>query len=299
MAFVADDMASSGYPKPTFIVQANNTEYFGEIQPTLINYTKATLQLEDTPDDEMHNSTESIQFEDYLLELVTQKSSEEYCSYEEASSNMEQVREQFKNNFWSSKIVSLFDIEEFEIETSYKIPNAVEIGQWLDKNNGESFFAIPSYETITYFKEEYIEVPKKPYGTMGSFAALSALGLFDSKDYKLEKIEKERQVIDGFEYTAESPFRSLKLQFKPKYSALENYCFIIVIVFSRKSLGIFHAKESLLYRSWDNIVNPKCSNWKAKIILLKYLEKINMYVKELIIEMSSYITEDIAKQLNS
>ncbi|ELV8728819.1 caspase family protein, partial [Vibrio fluvialis] len=31
MAYVADDMAVNGYPKPTFVVQAENTEIFGEV----------------------------------------------------------------------------------------------------------------------------------------------------------------------------------------------------------------------------------------------------------------------------
>ena len=38
MAYVADDMNSNSYPEPMFIVQANNTEIFGEINKELVDY---------------------------------------------------------------------------------------------------------------------------------------------------------------------------------------------------------------------------------------------------------------------
>ncbi len=302
MGLVADDMNLSGYPKPTFVVQANNLEIFGEMKPDLLSYTKNALGLIDTPEDIIHNPIVSFHAGNSLLELVTQKSSEEYCTYEEASSNIEQIRDNLKTEFWPNDIDMLFDVEQTETESTRNIPNSVEIGRWIHKQTEDNFFAEPSYETRKYFKDEYVEIPKKPSKNRGIFGSishnLSAFGL-DDTDYQLEKVEKNQQVINGFNYTAESPFRSLKLQFKPKHSALENYCFTIVLLFSRNSLALFNAKESLPYESWDSIAYPKASSWKVKVVSLKDSEHIVKHTKNLIIEMSAYIIEDITKKLGN
>ncbi|QUI70957.1 caspase family protein [Pseudoalteromonas sp. M8] len=300
MAFVADDMALSGFPKPTFVVQADNTEIFGEVDVNLLDYTKTTLKLVSTTESEEENALENPQTESSLLELVEKKSNEEYCSYEEASANIEQIKLNLQPDFWPPDITTLFDFEEFEIDTTYQIPNSTEIGRWIHKNNKEGLFAKPSYSTQKYFEEEYVEVPRKPNtyrSALASLTALTAFGLDDDKDYKLEKIEKERQVIDGFEFTAEAPIRSLKFHFRPKHAALDNYCLTIVLLFSRRSLVIFHSKESLPYKSWDCISNPCCLDWKVKSIMLKNSEGIVNYIKGLIVSMTSYITEDISQKL--
>lgn len=300
MAFVADDMASSGYPKPTFVVQADNTEIFGDVDVNLLDYTKNTLKLVRATEGKEENDFENPQTESTLLELVEKKSSEEYCSYEEASVNIEKIKLNLQPEFWPPDITDLFDLEELEIDATYQIPNSTEIGRWIHKNNKEGLFAKPSFSTQTYFKEEYVEVPRKPsryIGAIASLSALTAFGLDDDKDYKLEKIEKERQVIDGFEYTAESPLRSLKLYFRPKHAALDNYCLTIVVLFSRRSLVVFHSKESLPYKSWDGISNPRCLDWKAKSIMLKNSEGIVKYIKDLVVSMTSYVTEDISQKL--
>ncbi|MNJ49170.1 hypothetical protein D3C77_443880 [compost metagenome] len=124
-----------------------------------------------------------------------------------------------------------------------------------------------------------------------------SLGLDDENEYKLEKIEKTRKYVDGFKYTAESPFRGLQVLFHPKYSSIENYALTIALIFSRKSLVFFVAWEALPYLSWDAIQNPKCLNWKTKEVFLKKEEEIKGYVNELISTMSVFISEDISTKL--
>lgn len=302
MAFIADDMNLSTLPKPTFIIQANNTEYFGELDSNFINYARKALELLVVDEDMADQPIEPRSPETNLLNLVELKSKEEYCSFEEASANIIHIKDQFKSALWPQEISDIFEIEETQFE-SHEIPNAVEIGKWIHKNIEENFFAEPSYEHIKYFENEYIETPKKPSATNSFFAAhiarSAALGFRNEKDYKLEKVEKRKSIINGFNYKADSPFRSLKLQFKPKYSALDSYSIVLVVLFSRKSLALFSAKEHLPYESWDCISEPKCANWKIKLVKLKNSEQISNYIKSLIVEMSNYITSDITQRLNN
>lgn len=302
MAYIADDMDSSNLPKPTFIIQASNTEYFGKIDSDFINYAKEVLELSVEDEHTARQPTEIANSENNILDLVELKSIEEYCSFEEASENIINIRDKFKSALWPQEIHKMFEIEETELE-SYEIPNASEIGKWIHKNAKEDFFAEPSYQHIKYFENEYIEVPRKPTSTANFFAARiarsAALGLNSEKDYKLEKVEKRRSVIDGFSYNAESPFRSLRIQFVPKYSALDSYNIIVVVLFSRKSLALFNAREHLPYKNWNSISEPICADWKIKSTKLKDLQQINSYIESLITEMSNYIISDINQRLNN
>ncbi|MFX4236677.1 hypothetical protein ACOL3F_12195, partial [Aliarcobacter butzleri] len=66
--------------------------------------------------------------------------------------------------------------------------------------------------------------------------------LFDNKkDYKLEKIEKTRKILNGIEFTTVTAFKAMQIKFKPKFNAIENYALTIVPIFSRKNLVIFNS----------------------------------------------------------
>ncbi|WP_352259814.1 caspase family protein [Psychrobacter sp. TB55-MNA-CIBAN-0194] len=301
MSSVADDMGSTGYPKPTFIVQADYVENFGKIGLELISYVKKMLGISDTFENDSFQPVKNDNADNSLLSLINQKSYEEYCTYEEASSNLEIIRDNLKNEFWSKDINTLFEVEQTEIENTRDIPNSVEIGIWINKQNNNSFFTKPLYETRKYFKDEYVEKPKKPSANRGVFATishnLSAFGL-DDTDYQLEKVEKNQQVISGFKYTEESPFRALKLLFVPKNLAIENYCVTLVVLFSRKSLAIFNSKECLPYKGFEDITDPECKNWKVELLMLKDVDSIVKHVDTLISNMSTYVIEDITRKLN-
>lgn len=177
---------------------------------------------------------------------------------------------------WPDQIVNLFEIEIESIDNEFSLRNSAEIGRWLSKNSDSNYFPKPTYDTETYFEEEYKKLPKKPGRATDIFGSLysikQSLELDDESDYKLETIEKKREYVDGFEYTAESPFRGLRLIFKPKYSSIENYALTIALIFSRKDLVFFVAQEVLPYKSWENIESLKCLNWKTKEVLLKKRE---------------------------
>jgi hypothetical protein len=304
MAYIADDMSQSGYPKPTFVVQANNTEVFGEIDIDFKRYVKECLKIQDETEDLAEERKQEIgeaEKEDQFLKEIQRKSQEVFCSKEEAVKNIELIEELLSQSNWPDQIVNMFEIEADTVDHASTIRNGVEIGRWLNKNSDSNYFATPTYDTETYFEEEYKKLPKKPGRATDIFGGLysirRSLGLDDENDYKLEKIEKTRRYVDGFEYTAESPFRGLQLKFKPKYSSIENYALTIALIFSRKDLVFFVAREVLPYRSWDNIQSPKCLNWKTKEILLKKETEIKGYIEELISTMSVFISEDVTAKL--
>lgn len=304
MAYVADDMSQSGYPKPTFVVQADNTEVFGELDIDFKRHVKESLKIQDEILDVNEDRKEEASVaekEDQFLKQIQRNSQEIFCSKEEAVKNIGIIKELLIKPNWPDQILSMFEIEIGSIDHAGAIRNSIEIGRWLNKNSDANYFAEPTYDTETYFEEEYKKLPKKPGRATdrlgGLYSIRRSLGLDDENEYKLEKIEKTRRFVDGFEYTAESPFRGLKLHFKPKCSSIENYALTIALVFSRKNLVFFVSREVLPYLSWDSIQSPKCLSWKTKEVLLKKEEEIKGYINELISTMSVFISEDVSTKL--
>ena len=305
MAYVADDMSQKGYPKPTFVVQADNTEVFGEIDSDFKKYVKECLNIQgDDIDEEEGNEKEEkseTEKEDHFLKEIQRKSEEEFCSKDEALKNISLINVLLEESSWPDQILKVFGIEVESIEYASSIKNSAEIGRWLNQESDDNYFAKPTYDSETYYEEEYKKLPKKPSRAtdmLGSLYSLRrSLGLDDEYEYKLEKVEKTRKFVDGFEYTADSPYRGLQLMFKPKYASVENYAVTIVLIFSRKDLVFFVAREVLPYQSWDGIERPRCRNWKTKTVLLKKESEIKGYISELISSISVFISEDIKGKL--
>ena len=301
MAYVADDMSFNKYPEPTFIVQANNTEIFGDINVDLTSYINDKLNIKNNIPNEAHqDKKENSQKEKSLIELIQEKSNNEYCTKEEAFKNLELLKKEFATEKWIEDITEIFDISITELDSH--IPNSKSIGQWLSKNTDEYYFSKPVYEDETYFKEEYIEIPKKPTNSYDrKMRSLMAFGFNDKedKDYKLEKIEKRRKVLKGIQFTTETPFEAFQIYFKPKHNAIENYSLTIVPIFSRKRLIVFNATENLKYNGWSSINYPKCHDWKISKLSLKNKIEIENFCKNKIEIVSKYILEDIQMKLSN
>ena len=302
MAYVADDMNLHKYPEPIFIVQANNTEIFGNVNNELITYLSAKFNISLESDKlltEQKDVNENQVQNESLLQLIQEKSKNEYCTKEEGYQNIQLLKEYFSIEEWTEEITNIFEVDINELEDL--IPNKKSIGEWLNKNQDEKYFVKPIYEDETYYKEEYVEVPAKPSSYNARINKLFAFGSLygkDDKDYKLEKVEKIRKVLKGIQFTTETPFEAIQLRFKPKFNAIENYSFTIVPIFSRKSLIIFSAIEVLEYDGWNSISYPKCKNWKIKKLFLKNKSEILEFSKEKILSITKYITEDIKTKLS-
>lgn len=303
MAYVADDMNLHKYPEPIFIVQANNTEIFGNINSEVITYlsTKFNVSLEsDKLLTEQKDINEKEVQNENLLQLIQKKSENEYCTKEECFENIRLLKNCFSIEKWTEEITNIFDVDIDELEDF--ISNKESIGEWLNKNQDEKYFVKPIYEDETYYKEEYVEVPVKPSSYSARINKLFAFGSLygkDDKDYKLEKVEKIRKVLKGIKFTTETPFEAIQFRFKPKFNAIENYSFTIVPIFSRKSLIIFTAIEVLEYDGWNSISYPKYKDWKIKKLFLKNPSKILEFSKEKILSITKYIIEDIKTKLSN
>ena len=232
-----------------------------------------------------------------MFQLIRTKSEEEYCTQDEGIENIKLLNELFKSDKWTSDITDIFEIEITELD--YNIPNTNDIARWLNKNTDENYFVEPIYEDETYYQEEYIEVLTKSNNSYAKIIRIPG-GLFNNKkDYKLEKIEKTRKILNGIEFTTVTPFKAIQIKFKPKFNAIENYSLTMVPIFSRKNLVLFNSIEILEYNGWNSINHPKCHEWNKIKLLLKNKDEIITFCKSKCTEVTSYIIEDIKSKLSS
>ena len=293
MAYVADDMSLNSYPEPMFIVQANNTEIFGEINKELIEYIDSEFPILPMITNELKDN--NVEKSKDLLSFIQQKSEKEYCTQNEGTANIQLIEELLQSDTWETDITDIFEIVIQELE--YNIPNSTVIAKWLNKNSDEKYFIKPVYDSETYYVEEYIEVPEKP-NSLNPFDIPYSAFLGSAKDYKLEKIEKTRNVLKGISFTAETPFKAIQAKFKPKFNSVENYILTIVPIFSRKHLVIFNSIEVLEYNSWDSISQAKCIEWNKVELFLKDKDKIITFCENKRLDVTTYIIEDIKSKLS-
>ena len=303
MAYVADDMGSNNLPKPTFIVQADNTEIFGEVDQDLIDYLQKSLGLSsDTEEGKSQEGPSHSSEESNFLTLIQAKTENEYCDQDTAFSNLEALKESYNSDQWPLELTELFRIESRLLE--HHIPNEVEIGRWLAKQS-EKYFQIPTFRTEKYSKQEYIERPKKPKSNRGLInRSIYSTGIaqyldyaMDEEEYKLETVEKEHKVLSGLEFTAAAPYKAFQMIFNPKFGALEKYVLTIVPVYSRNKLEIFTAIEVLSYEDWESTSSPKCLGWKIESLGLKNLIEIKNRSKLSIASATAFIIQDIKSKV--
>ena len=293
MAFLADDMSNNNYPTPTFIVQAQNTELFGLINTKIAKYIKKTFNIIETvtsTNKNLNNTSDISENNNSLLKLIKSKSDIVYCTKKEAFANMNL----FKDNLSiDGKDIEKYFICEEHIDES-KVSNEIAISKWIESNDTSEFFVKAKYDTVTYNEKEYVKVPKRPVNGLYRSFSISALG-YNKDGYELVDVPKRKQVLSSFSYTTETPYKSIVLILKPKFSSLNYYSLVLQLIFSRKDLVIFFFKEKLEYLNWEEHQIPQNEKWSYKILPLKNNKKIIGFAEQIINDLNTYVLEEINK----
>jgi hypothetical protein len=314
LAAVADEMNQRGGPRPTFVVQADSLEVFVHMDAPLADLlSKALAAPTPAPTDakdsaELSNEdlveiTPTVQTTPVsLAKLAAAKAKDIYCTQEEAEKNVRILTAIVSQEIWPDRIKDVYEIQFREHESS-EIPNKISIARWINSLKEDSVFAVPQYNTETYKAEEYREMPKKPssLGVLGrsnrDFLSSFRQLLVEDKEYKLETVEKKRQVLYGFEYTVDPVFKPHIVYFVPKFSSMEEYAACVVCLFSRRLLTCLYSVEHLPYKAW-NIANPPLApKWKQHSAPLKNAMKIEELVQSMVEEICDFIETDARQRL--
>jgi len=238
-----------------------------------------------------------------LARLAEIKANEVYCTQEEAERNLAHLNILVNEENWPTELKDVYDIDSKKVEID-DIPNVKEIAGWIFLNKNSSLFVEPIFDTVTYSVQEYKEMPRKPLSRSGDKSSIFARTVLRdmygprSDDFKLETVEKQRQVVSGFYYNVNPIFEPVAIFFHPKLSSLEEYCVHFVCVFSRSSLTVFYSIEDLPLMGWGSAKRPEAAKWKQVSVSLKDEGRIKILAVDLIKEVSEFIEEDARKRLS-
>ena len=264
ISYISDDLSKSGYNKPWFIIQADNTEKFGDItdETHRIIYDAFGLSI-----NEMQNSndlTVSIEETTDISSISTYthilKKSETKCIDETRTVGLlESFNKQIVKNL--EQFHEIYNIKESFVDVMMFsfIPNRRKIGIWLSKEENKSYFAKATYTTEKYETEEYgrpVDISQLEYIEQLSMS-------FMSGKRKLQKVIKERKVVDGFNYTKYIPNSILNVTLEPIAAILDQINIITIPIYSHKSIVIHFSYEIQNKISWDKYSDPICENWKT------------------------------------
>lgn len=314
MAAVADEMNSSGAPKPTFVVQADSLETFVQIDTQLSALLKAEIGIPISSDSESgeKNQADGQLGSDTtspvdavsarpipLAELASIKAQDIYCTEEEATANIEFLNSELDGGKWPQEIRDAYEIE-IHMLSEDSVPNKLTIAKWIGSLKDDLVFAVQNYAKQTYTVEEYKEVPKKPSSTANAFSAFATLQKIwgEDKEYKLEPVKKEREVVSGFSYTVDPIFSPRRIMFVPRSPSLEHYAACVVCLFSRRTLTCLYSVEHLPYTGWNKAQPAKASKWMQMSVPLKDKERILNSAKRIISEVSEFIEGDARQRLS-
>lgn len=317
MSYVADEISGNpNLPQPTFVVQAENTEIFIKTTQEIVDFIKLKLDISSTnqPSGKQLDTPQ----EKTLAELVIEKNSLFYCNKEETYSSINLISSLLKPESWGNLLSSIFTVkmdkigaEDSNSDSDFYIDlpeggegqfkNEKSIGKWLEENaKSENInFFHPEYKKETYTTQEYVALPPKPkkLGLASLRTYRQLIGIEDETEYKLEKFERQRSVLNGFRCTASAPFKGLVITFNPLIPAVESYCLTIALIFSKKNLFIFTSSEVLPHTSWGIPMTSSCPKWELHKTLLKNQSDIGSLCSKICEKMTNFIQDDIKSKV--
>ncbi len=265
MSAASDEFSSSGAGQtPKFVIQANNTEVFCDVNESMRSALSEYLR----------GAPASVNVTIAPSTLIERIKSEDenYCTQEEAHAILERLADQILHARIADEIDDLFEIQLSKINGI--APQGHAIGVWLDDNSDRGFFARPSRKSETYTER----VPKG-----GMLAAISTNimlgGSADEENWKT--ITRTRQVVDSYRSTTELPFGHLSLEFEPKYKPLTPFQCLIAPVISRTSIVLFWRYIAFDYSDWDKKVQKAASKWARSEALLKGTDALSATIDEI------------------
>lgn len=262
--YISDDLSKSGFNKPWFITQADNTERFGEItdETHKIIYEAFGLSANETLNSTnlIISTEETIDIsETSIYKHILNKSVTQCIDETKTIALIDDFNKKTVKNL--EKLQQIYNVREsfFDITMMNFIPNKMKIGIWLSKEENKSYFAKASYVTEKYEAEEYA----RP-ADISQLDYLEQLSMsFMTGKRKLQKVIKEREVIDGFYYTKNIPNSILNVTLEPIAAILDQINIITIPIYSHKSIVIHFSYEIQTKISWDKFSDPICENWKT------------------------------------
>jgi hypothetical protein len=242
---ISDAFVGNPDQTPTFVIQAPCVEIFCTIDEPIRKLLPEprTARSSPVPIDGSSGSA--------IAEAI-KSSAAEFSNRKEVSQFITKMGEQLKRAVLTSELKDAYKLVTETSETYQQIPGLGTVGQWI-KENGADFFAKPTYVT-----ERYEAPADDPLG-------MYRLGFPEER----KMVTKQRQVIAGFDCTAEVPFKSVRITAYPTYENLPYAVAALVFVFSKKECVFFYMFQTVKELDWGKLAAIEARKWGYFSIVMK------------------------------
>lgn len=252
--FISDEFENNSLQTPLFIIQADLTEKFCQINPILKDFLEK-LNIRDSITD-IKKSNLSI------VEKIREEA-KNYSSKEEAFIVLDNIKKKIETLELSENIKELYDLkisfhDDYEIIFKRNV-----IGQWLDDNDHD-YFASSSYKSVrkNINKNGLYSLQNNIFGTG-----------YNPEDYDL--------IRDGFINDIELPYKTIVLDLISKLPNIDSFSCRIIYFVSKKQIIFFYLITNYEEVNWDEIQINEDINWlfaefkiKNEIEVFEGIEKI-------------------------
>ncbi len=255
--FIADAFGSITGQKPSFVTQADLTEIFCTISDGMRADIKTHLQKGGqshpvVPSGGLASgmalvmaagatTTSKPTRQPAAIGEQIQLDAKRYCTKDEAMKAFAVIKDQVQSLKAAANIESLYEREAMFLD-EIRLANKRPIAKWLSENKHDYFV------TLEYANEKYT-------------AEVKVTHPFFMFDYDVKEVTKTRKVLDGFTQSAESPFKMIVVEYRPKYPNIPWWTGHIVPVFSKVSVRFFYGCIQLKELSWDERTESGSIEW--------------------------------------
>ncbi|MHC4401221.1 MAG: caspase family protein [Planctomycetota bacterium] len=268
---VSDAFSSDSQQTPFFVVQADFTETFCTVSPTL----KAALRK--AVDDAGPPTTKPAQPVASLADRVKEDASR-YCTENETREALSELQQQLQSVPHPSDLDGLFAISVLQGTEFSDIPNATAIGNWLSQNQ-HTFFASP-YSRPVKVKKRKLKNP-----------LLANLALFDEDAYRI--VEEEEMRVCGFRPTIDMPYLFLLLQAEPLFPNITaSDCFVVPLV-SKTEIRLFYTFCRYRDVGWDKRQRHSEFKWVTQSFPTKDSSSLGTAVSAIAVKLWDFVGEQL------
>lgn len=239
--YISDEFDKNSLQKPLFVTQASFTEIFCRVNrkmKTLLSDQMRNLLVLQKSEAE---ATENLSLVDLVIE-----DSKRYCSQEEVTDSINNLRTAVVDYQYCSELDSLYSVE-IDFEEEYGSTSIEPIGFWLRENEHRYFSKVE-------YQREKLPASNSPFSiALSNF--ISTYEETENKNYK--------NVISGFDLTVDVPFKLISIDARPKYPNI-NWCECkIAFVFSQVELRFFYKCSTFQTDGWEEYSHDTSSEWQT------------------------------------
>lgn len=279
--YISDKFINYPEQTPFFVTQADFTEIFctknESINEFLEEYHNQTTEIDE---DEKKDNSDEIKHSD--LESLIKEDAKKNISLERVNHILGNIEEIVENFVLDDDIKNLYKLE---IESHHSIKNnqySLIIGNYL-RSKQNQYFASPKYTTEIYTK---MEIP-----------TLSLSDKMRGKSDKPYKVEKERQVVNGYSLDAQYEYEQLIVELESNYPNINSYQVLIAFLCSDRDIRLYYFFTNYIKKSWTNKELNDRHEWDAADFELIDEEDIYSYIRGLSKNINEKIRLDLSLKL--